>query len=349
MSFKRSITILFLLLILILVGTVYTYGFFTSEDLLEGNKISTGEFPKSNIVVNMYASIGPLYENAIPGEPLKHTTNYVNWLSNSGEYVVSDLVGNPLNVVGEEITAFKNIPINNKDRISPRATIGSAKFNSWMGEAISDTKSGERGTMIHSVIAISNGIHELDNVKKINLREVVLEIGQWDIYNNSEDEYFELSQNKLNKPNVINFGESSVIFKNNSRIKTYNWTGEEYVVNQGYPSEPTYPLEIDLIIFDIGSKGNYTYVSREENEKGLLDIYEKITGNGDHYSINSNGHKTSLWNINNHMNAYTSVIGILAQRNIQRIPLIGMKTKVTLKYDNKIIDTEPYLINIGEL
>ncbi|MEG1256105.1 hypothetical protein [Clostridium sp.] len=351
MSFKRKIIILFLSWILIFTGTVYTYGFFTSEDFLENNNVSTGEFPKSNLIVKMYASIGPLYAGAIPGNSANHTSNYTDWLDNAGKYAISDLLGNDLISIGEKKNEFSNIPNNNEDKVSPKATIGSAKFKSWMGVATEDTKSGEHGTMIHPVIAISNGIHELSNVRKLNLKEIQLEVGQWDIYSNNEEAYFELSQNRSNKSVTVNFSNDLEVRKNDARIKTYNWNGEEYILNNGYPSEPTYPSKVDLIIFDIGSKGNYTYANELGKEQGLLDVYERIIGISDHFHIGEDGrYNNSLWDDGNHMKYHTSAGTNLVMRKIQKIPLVGMKIKATLKYNNnKIIDIAPYLINIGEV
>lgn len=347
MRFKSKIIILFLLWVLIFMGTVYTYGFFSSEDLLEGNKVSTGEFLKSNLVVKMYASVGPLYNGAIPGNQTNYTSNYTNWVNNACKYAIDDLLGNPLTIIGEKKNVFKNIPDNNEEKVSPMATMGSCNFKSWMGST--EEAASEYGTMIHPVVAISNGIDKLNNVKKIKLKEIVLEIGQWDIYGNSELGYFELSQNKASKSFTINFSEPWVLSKHSSRIKTYIWSGKEYVLNQGNPSDSGYPLEVDLIIFDVGSKGNYAYESKTEGKQGLLDVYERITGNGDHYKTNSNGSKTSLWGEGNHMNYHTSGNNNIILENAQRIPLKGIKTKVNIKYNNKNIELSPYLINIGEV
>lgn len=337
---KRRV-IFYLIFMLIGVGVVESYGYFTWEEKIFGNKISVGKYVDNEFEVRMYASIGPLYENAM-SENLNssRSTNYGAWLGNACDYAIGQIEGN---IIEESVlpkSRFSNIS-SNGPKISPGATMASFYHQSWMGLVDYER---ENGNMVHFVLAINNKRHKNFDSGFINYKKLELDIGQFDIYEDDKGNIYEIHQNSSNANMRVKVSERYLNF----RRKSYVWIKNEQ--NYGsYIENVKGEVESDLIIIDIGSRPNVSYEGINNKEQGLLDIYEKITGVKEHYRDFS-GMLISNWNPNSYMYFHTnSKTWGFQSWSVQKAKLIGIKTEVTVIYDGEVVEKlEPYIINIGE-
>lgn len=333
---KRRV-IFYLIFMLIGVGVVESYGYFTWEEKISGNKISVGKYEDNKFEVRMYASIGPLYENAMSeNHSSAKSNNYINWFINTGRYIVAELENKPVQQVTNEKARFENI-LDGEGMVTPKATISSLNFSSWMGK-LDDGK--ENGSMIHFVLTLNNKAKDNINRDLIYCRNIRLAVRQYDIYKDEGGNRYELYQRSTIKDLIMNFADTPYL----QRLKTFRWEEDKFGEKK-YMEQSNNFNGADLVVFDIGSRPNVSYKSAMDSENGLLEMYEIISGLGDHYS---NG--KSKWSEYSYMNYHTSPSNKEFQfKDSPRAKLIGIKTEVTVIYDGEVVEKlEPYIINIGE-
>jgi len=327
----------YLILIVIIFGVMGSYGYFTWQESVVGNRISVGGYIENNMEIRMYASIGPLYDNAMSENfSSNRSSNYPGWLINTSRYIAGDVENEVIPEAENTKRRFVNI-LSNEGLTTSKATIASRNHQSWMGSTESDVAGNENGTMLHLVIGISNEANSNENSNSIYCKKIQLSIRQLDVYEDCNGKKYEFYQSNSSKGITINLSDKPYQY----RTKAYNWSQED----GRYIEETNIVNGMDLIIFDIGSRPNVTYESSINKEQGMLDIYERITGIRDHYSS-----KGSSWNENSYMYYHTSPSSSDFQlKDTTKAKLIAIKTEVTLKYDGEVIETlDPYIINIGE-
>ena len=273
MGIKRKLIALSLGSILVLTGSVGSFAYLKSQDNIK-SKVQTGTFPRCK--VKIYASIGPLYNNCIWGKNNKESEFYKPWLNNANKYIKEDIIGKRNDIIGSGKAKFQNIENNNKNPITAKAIIGTWMTNehSWMGDK--DVYGNENGSMIHYLVAISNGANEGVQRRKLDFKKSEININQKDIFktNKMGKEY------SVYRKRCLNTSKIDLKDQDKRRIRTYSWNGKEYIENGSY-GNPSHSA--DLIVSDVG---NNVYYSMDGSKKGLQKTYNMLTGKEDMYAIN---------------------------------------------------------------